>query len=75
VSNEIADALRVLTRSVMGRPGVSGTAIGEKHGKPCLIVYVSDAEAGSSLPQSVEGYPVVAETTGPFERRRRPTAS
>jgi hypothetical protein len=69
VAAEIADALRALTRSVMGRPGVAGTAIGERHGKPCLVVYVSDARVGRSLPRSVEGYPVVAETTGPFERR------
>ncbi|MBM4183261.1 MAG: hypothetical protein FJ207_03440 [Gemmatimonadetes bacterium] len=65
----IADALRELTRSVMGRPGVSGTAIGERRGRPCLLVYLSDAKASRSLPKSVEGYPVVAETTGPFERR------
>ncbi len=66
---KIADALRELTRSVMGRPGVSGTALGEKNGKPCLVVYVSDSKLGRSLPKSVEGYPVVTETTGPFERR------
>jgi hypothetical protein len=53
----------------MGRPGVSGTAIGERRGKPCLKVYVSDPNVGRSLPSSHEGYPVVVETTGPFEGR------
>ncbi|MEQ1857021.1 MAG: hypothetical protein ABL963_11140 [Longimicrobiales bacterium] len=69
MSSNLKNALRELTRTVMGNPGVSGTAIGEKHGKPCLKVYVSDASAGRSLPNSIEGYPVVVETTGPFERR------
>jgi hypothetical protein len=53
----------------MGRPGVSGTAIGERGGKPCLKVYVSDPKAGRSLPRAVGGYPVVVETTGSFEGR------
>ncbi len=53
----------------MGRPGVSGTAIGERGGKPCLKVYVSDPKAGRSLPRDVGGYPVVIETTGSFEGR------
>ncbi len=69
MSTALKEALRQLTRVVMGTPGVSGTAIGEKHGKPCLKVYVRDASAGRSLPRSVEGYPVVVETTGPFEGR------
>jgi hypothetical protein len=50
----------------MGRPGVSGTAVGQKNGKPCLKVYVSDREVGRSIPKDVGGYPVVVETTGPF---------
>jgi hypothetical protein len=69
VPGTIEHALRELTRKVMGRPGVSGTAIGEKHGKPCLKVYVSGADVGRALPSTVEGYPVVAETTGPFAGR------
>lgn len=53
----------------MGRPGVSGTAVGERHGKPCLLVYVSDRKAGRSIPADVGGYPVVVETTGSFRAR------
>jgi hypothetical protein len=52
----------------MGRPGVSGTAIGERGGKPCLKVYVTDADGGRSVPKRVGGYPVVVETTGTFKR-------
>ena len=69
MARDAASALRELTRSVMGRPGVSGTALGEKRGKPCLKVYVSDPKVARSLPKSLEGYPVVVETTGAFEGR------
>lgn len=61
-------ALRELTSRVMGRRGVSGTAIGERGGRPCLKVYVTDPAAGRSVPGSVRGYPVVVERSGPFER-------
>lgn len=62
------DAHRKLTGRVMGRPGVSGTAIGEHGGKPCLKVYVSDDAAGKDVPKKVGGYPVVVERTGVFRR-------
>ena len=66
MARDLEAARQELTRRVMGRPGVSGTAVGEKNGKPCLKVYVSDREAGRSIPKDVGGYPVVVETTGPF---------
>jgi hypothetical protein len=52
----------------MGRPGVTGTAIGERGGKPCLKVYVSHKDAGKSVPKSVDGFRVVVEVTGTFKR-------
>jgi hypothetical protein len=70
VAGDLEAARKELTREVMGRPGVSGTAVGERHGKPCLLVYVSggvsDREARRSIPENVGGYPVVVVTTGPF---------
>ena len=68
MTDELKAAHRQLTAQVMGRQGVSGTAIGERGGKPCLKVYVSDASAARSVPKRVGGYPVVVETTGSFER-------
>lgn len=65
---DIKAAHRKLTNKVMGRAGVSGTAIGQRGGKPCLKVYVSDTKAGSSIPGSVGGFPVVVEKTGGFRR-------
>jgi hypothetical protein len=61
-------AQRELTDRVMGRPGVTGTAIGERCGKPCLKVYVTDDVAGKNLPRTVGGFRVVIEETGPFRR-------
>ena len=57
-----------LTERVMGWTGVSGTAIGERSGKPCLKVYVSDSSVGKRLPGSLGGFPVVMEVTGPFKQ-------
>ena len=68
MSADLKKAQRALTDEVMGRTGVSGTAIGEKGGKPCLKVYVDDAKAGRSVPKSVAGVPVVVEVTGAFRR-------
>jgi hypothetical protein len=68
LTRDLEAARKKLTRDVMGRPGVTGTAVGERNGEPCLLVYVSDGEAGRSIPEDVGGYPVVVETTGSFRR-------
>ena len=57
-----------LTNRVMGWTGVTGTAIGERGGKPCLKVYVSDSGVEKRLPSAMGGYPVVMEVTGSFKR-------
>ena len=69
--SDIKTAHRELTGRVMGREGVSGTAIGERGGKPCLKVFLSDREAAGSVPKKVGGFPVVVEVTGSFRRLRR----
>jgi hypothetical protein len=61
-------AQQELTDRVMGWEGVSGTAVGERKGKPCLIVYLSDPAAKKRLPKTQGGFPVVAEVTGGFKR-------
>ncbi|MCH7991793.1 MAG: hypothetical protein IIC35_05205 [Gemmatimonadetes bacterium] len=68
MSSDLKAAHKELTRKVMGRDGISGTAIGQKGGKPCLKVYVSDSKAGLSVPSKVGGIPVVVEKTGGFRR-------
>ena len=68
MADDIKSAHRKLTGRVMGRRGISGTAIGQRGGKPCLKVYVSDPSAGRTVPKKVGGYPVVVEKTGAFKR-------
>jgi hypothetical protein len=68
VSADIKAAHRELTKAVMGRPGVSGTAIGLHDGEPCLVVYLSEEGAGKSVPRSVKGFPVVTKLSGGFRR-------
>lgn len=65
---DVKAAHKELTARVMGRKGVSGTAIGMLGGKPCLKVYLSDAGARKSMPASVGGFPVVVEESGVFRR-------
>ncbi len=62
-------ALSRLTKAVIDRPGVTGTAIGLSKGKPCLKVYVKDRRAAGQSPSRVDGHRVEVEETGTFERR------
>jgi hypothetical protein len=50
----------------MGVDGVVGTAVGERGGAPCVKVFLArdDPRLRRTLPRSLGGYPVVAETTG-----------
>ena len=50
----------------MGLTGVSGTAIGEHRGKPCLKVYLSDTRVRERIPDSLRGFPILIEISGPF---------
>lgn len=66
----IEDAHRRLSRKVMGRPGVVGTAIGVAAGKPCIKVYLASGGGGEKarIPGSYGGYRVVVEKTGTIRR-------
>ena len=68
MSDDIKTAHRELTGKVMGKAGVSGTAIGQHDGKPCLKVYVSDDKASKAVPSRIGGFRVVIERTGGFRR-------
>jgi len=47
-------------------PGVSGIGIGSKDGKPAIVVMVERLTPAltTSLPRSLEGYPLVVEQSG-----------
>jgi hypothetical protein len=66
--HDIKAAQAELNATVLGRDGVSGTAIGLHGGSPCLKVYVRDAKAARGLPKRVRGFRVVTEATGDFRR-------
>ena len=68
MSADIKAAHKALTAKVMGKPGVSGTAIGMNGGKPCLMVYVADRSAGKAVPRTFKGFDVVTEVSGSFRR-------
>jgi hypothetical protein len=68
VSTDVKAALAELNRKVLGRPGVSGTAVGGSSGAPCLLVYLNDAGARNGIPGRVGGVPVKVEVTGSFKR-------
>ena len=68
MAGDIKTAQRELNGKVMDRLGISGTSIGERGGKPCLTVYVSDSEAGGRVPKRIGGFPVVVEKSGGFRR-------
>lgn len=53
-----------LTKQIMDRPGVNGTAISERDGEPCIVVYLKTRAAGRDIPGSVEGFRVLKEVTG-----------
>lgn len=67
VDAKLRAAQKKLNDRVMGKAGVSGTAIGERGGKPCLLVYLSDGKAKKAIPRFVDGVRVVVEVTGGFE--------
>ena len=68
MATDIEAAQRKLSGRVMGKPGISGTAIGLKGGKPCLTVYVNGEVEAGLVPGSISGFRVVVERTGPFRR-------
>lgn len=66
MDQKLEAAHRELTKRVMGQPGVTGTAIGESGGKPCLMVYAKDQEARENLPRRIGGFRVIIEMAGAF---------
>jgi hypothetical protein len=64
VEDRLEKARQELTEKVMGKKGVNGTAIAERGGKPCLVVYLKDRKSGKHVPEKVGGFKVVKEVTG-----------
>ena len=64
MTSKLETAHKKLTDQVMDHSGVAGTAIGERKGEPCLVVYLKEKSAGKNVPKTVDGFRVVREITG-----------
>ena len=67
----IIAAQEALTREVMGRAGVTGTAIGLCDGEPCIKVYLTSSapEVREGIPTRYRGFTVDVEVTGELRAR------
>lgn len=54
---------------LMGLEDVVGVAIGERRGKPCILVFVKriSPKMIEAIPQKIEGFEVCIEETGEFK--------
>jgi hypothetical protein len=68
VPPSIHEALRGHIRQLLDLPHVLGAAVGERGSRPCILVFVGPgaADPPAGLPATLDGYPVIAERTGPF---------
>ena len=59
------------TEAWMAIPGVVGTAIGQREGKPCLLVLAAanTEQIRRKIPSTVEGYRVLVQYTGEIHAR------
>jgi hypothetical protein len=64
--------LRQHQRMLLARPGVTGVAVGKSPtGDPAIVVYLLDKSDRAGLPQTLDGYPVVVQVTGPITTQPR----
>jgi len=66
VSIDVEEAQAQLIERVMTLPGVTGVAIGERSGRPCILVYVVARTSAlkKAIPATFQGYEVVIEESG-----------
>jgi hypothetical protein len=63
---EIKEALERHEQQLMGVPGVTGIGIGERDGRPVVVVLLNRpaSELRDKLPRTLNGFPVVLEEIG-----------
>ena len=66
MSGDIEEAHRLLPDRVISKPGVTGTAIGQKNGQPCIKVYVesNDRRVLDAIPSAFRAFSVGVEGPG-----------
>jgi hypothetical protein len=67
---EFSQAMAIHDRAIPGllaNKGIAGTAIGaDDKGQPVIMIYTTGPIARGTLPQAIDGVPVVVEETGPI---------
>ncbi|MCX2744309.1 hypothetical protein OO013_10550 [Mangrovivirga sp. M17] len=63
---DIKTAINKATKWMDEYEGVEGVAEGNKGGRQCITVFVSNEEIKNKLPKEVDGYPVKVEVTDSF---------
>ena len=68
IGKTIQQVLTENTSSLMDLPGVVGTALGERSGRPCITVLVAQETPSllQLIPNDLDGYPVEVKVTGEF---------
>ncbi|HWO40832.1 MAG TPA: hypothetical protein VNO43_03410 [Candidatus Eisenbacteria bacterium] len=63
---QIEQVLERHNERLLSIPDVTGTAIGERDGRPCILVFVvkKTPELMKKIPSTLEGFQVVVEETG-----------
>ena len=69
----IAEVLKEYTKAIMSIPGVVGTGQGLCEGKPCIKVFVikKTPDLDRTIPDTLDGYPVMVEETGEIKALQR----
>jgi hypothetical protein len=63
------------TPGLMKNPDIVGTATGlTDHGQPAVLVFTAREISQADLPQTLDGYPVIVQVTGPLEAKAAHTA-
>lgn len=67
----IEEVLDAYTDSLMAIPGVVGVGQGQCDGAPCIRVLAAEmtSEIEENVPDTLKGYPVDIEVTGPVRKR------
>lgn len=65
----IEQVLRENTDRLMSLSGVVGTAQGQRSGKPCIYVYVTESSPAllKHIPSEIDGYQVEIQVSGVFQ--------
>ena len=70
-ARSIDEVLAAHTDSLLGLPGVVGTAVASCDGERCIKVFLADSNSDTKarIPPRLEGYRVVVEVTGTIRPR------